>query len=91
MYYHYIFRTYKKKSSLLLPEFKTKLGGDFVNIAQEKGFNLIAHAILEDHVHMLVKQLESDKTDYVMRMFKGISSRRFFQEYRSNPFEHCKL
>ncbi|MBN2057422.1 MAG: IS200/IS605 family transposase [Candidatus Saganbacteria bacterium] len=90
MHYHYIFKTYKGKSTLLL-EFKDKIGKDFALIDQEKGFALIAHAILEDHVHLLLKQQKLDKTDYVMRMFKGISSRRFFKEFRSNRLDHRKL
>lgn len=91
MYYHYIFRTYKGKSCLLYPEFKEKLGSEFQQIANDKGFELITHSVLEDHVHLLVKQGPDDTTNYVMRMFKGISARRFFQEYPSNRYEYRKL
>src|SRR3989339_799071 len=91
MYYHYIFRTYKGKSCLLYQEFKEKLGSEFKQIAKDKGFELIAYNVLEDHVHLLVKQGVADSTQYVMRMFKGISSRHFFQEYPSNRYEYRKL
>ena len=72
-------------------EFKDKLASEFNKIACEKGFLLIAFSILEDHVHLLVKQSISDTTNYVMRMFKGISSRNFFLEYPSNRYEYRKL
>ena len=91
MYYHYTFRTYKGKSCLLYKEFKDKLGSEFQQIANDKGFDLIAYSVLEDHVHLLVKQMPEDTTNYVMRMFKGISARRFFQEYPSNRYEYRKL
>lgn len=91
MYYHYTFRTYKGKSCLLFNEFKDKLGSEFQQIAVNKGFELIAYCILEDHVHLLIKQGPEDTTNYVMRMFKGISARRFFQEYPSNRYEYRKL
>ena len=91
MYYHYIFKTYKGKSCLLYKEFKDKLGSEFQQIAKDKGFELIAHSILEDHVHLLIRQTMADSTNYVIRMFKGISARRFFQEYPSNRYEYMKL
>lgn len=91
MYYHYIFKTYKGKSCLLYKEFKDKLGDEFQQIAKDKGFELIAHSVLEDHVHLLVRQATADSTQYVMRMFKGISARRFFQTYPSNRYEYRKL
>jgi len=91
VYYHYIFRTYKGKSCLLFREFKEKLSAEFKQIAKEKGFELLDHNILEDHVHLLVRQGTTDSTNYVMRMFKGISARRFFQEYPSNRYEYRKL
>jgi REP element-mobilizing transposase RayT len=91
MYYHYIFKTYKGKSCLLYKEFKDKLGAEFQQIAKDKGFGLVAYSVLEEHVHLLIDQRATDSTNYVMRMFKGISSRRFFQEYPSNRYEYRKL
>ena len=90
-YYHYIFKTYKGRSCLLYQEFKDKLSSEFHQIARDKGFELIEHCVLEDHVHMLVQQAVTDSTNYVMRMFKGISARRFFQKYPSNRYEYRKL
>lgn len=91
MYYHYIFKTYKCKPCLLSKEFKNKLGLEFERIAKDKGLELSASSVLEDHVHLLVKQSTTDSTDYVMRMFKGISARRFFQQYPTNRHEYRKL
>ncbi|MBN3033784.1 MAG: IS200/IS605 family transposase [Candidatus Saganbacteria bacterium] len=91
MYYHYTFRTYKSKSCLFDKDFKVKLANEFRKIAENKGFELIEQSVLEDHVHLLVKQGQADSTQYVMRMFKGISARHFFQEFPSNRFEYRKL
>lgn len=62
-----------------------------MQIAQDKGFKLVEFNITEDHIHLLVWQDLNDSTNYVMRMFKGISSRRFFQEYPSNRLVDRKL
>ena len=91
MYYHYTFRTYKSKSCLSLKEFKVKLGEIFKDIAKNKGFEVVEHNVLEDHVHVLLKHSESDSSNYIMRMLKGISARRFFQEYKTNRYEYRKL
>ena len=91
MYYHYTFKTYKGKSSLKYREFKDRLESEFKQIAKDKGVELLGCNILEDHVHLLIQQALSDSTDYVMRMFKGISSRRFFREYPSNRLVDRKL
>jgi putative transposase len=90
-YYHYTFRTYKGKSCLFDRDFKDKLASEFKQIAKDKGFELIEQSVLEDHVHLLVKQGLADSTQYVMRMFKGISARHFFQEYPANRYEYRKL
>ena len=76
---------------MLYNEFKDKLTSEFKQIAKDKGFELLESSVLEDHVHLLIKQGVQDSTNYVMRMFKGISSRRFFQEYPSNRYEYRKL
>lgn len=76
---------------MLDKEFKDQLSFEFQQIAQEKGGELIAHSVLEDHVHMLIKQSLTDSTNYIIRMFKGVSSRRFFQEFKTNRFEYRKL
>lgn len=91
MYYHYTFRTYKGKSCLLDKDFKEKLGFEFQQIAKDKCFGLLAYSVLEDHVHLLIRQSQVDSTNYVMRVFKGISSRHFFQKYPSNRFIYRKL
>lgn len=91
MHYHYIFGTYKNKSSLIDKETKDFLFNEFEVIAEEKALKIIACSILEDHVHMLIKQSNNDNTNYVMRIIKGISSRRLFQKYKTNRLEYRKL
>ncbi|MFA6170630.1 MAG: IS200/IS605 family transposase [Candidatus Margulisiibacteriota bacterium] len=91
MFYHYIFNTYKGKSSLLEKEMRQFLEAEFKQIAQKRGLGLLASNILEEHVHLLVEQEATDSTEYVMKMFKGSSSRAFFLEYPSNRFVDRKL
>ena len=90
-YHHYVFKTYKGKSTLLDEEMIAYLGKTFEEISKEKGFPLLAYNILEDHVHLLVRQSSLDNTNYVMRVFKGASSRYLFKQYPTNRYEHRKL
>ncbi len=91
IYYHYIFHTYKQRSCLFDQDFKAKLCDEFKQIAADKGFELLEHNVLEDHVHVLVKQRSTDSTQYVMKTIKGISARHFFQEFPANRFDYRKL
>ena len=91
IYCHYVFRTYKGRSSLKNKEFIEFLSKVFLEISKEKGFPIIAYHILEDHVHLLIQQTDDDNTNYIMRVFKGGSARRFFLEYPSNRFVDRKL
>ena len=63
----------------------------FLEICDEKGFELMCHNILIDHVHLLIVKQAMDSNEYVMKMIKGISSRRFFQKFPSNRFQYRKL
>jgi len=91
VYYHYVFRTYKGKSVLKAKEFVEYLKEVFNKISLDKGFPVLVIEILEDHAHLIIEQTKNDSTDYIMRIFKGGSARRFFQEYPSNRFEQRKL
>ena len=87
---HYIFRTYKRKH-ILENWIAEELESIFNYICKEKGFGLICHNILIEHVHLLIEKRSTDNNEYVMKMVKGISSRMFFKKYPSNRFEYRKL
>lgn len=91
MHYHYIFGTYKNKSSLIDKGIRDFLSNEFRSIAEEKALIIVACSILEDHVHMLIEQSDNDDTNYVMRMIKGISARKLFKKYATNRLEYRKL
>ncbi|MFC1510893.1 IS200/IS605 family transposase [Candidatus Margulisiibacteriota bacterium] len=87
---HYVFGTYKRKEALqdwIAEELESLFGV----ICKEKGFELICSSILVEHVHLLIAKQVTDRNEYVMKMIKGISSRRFFQKYPSNRYVYRKL
>ena len=88
---HYTFNTYKNKSVLTDSEVVAFLNNTFNEIAAAKGFDILAFKILEDHVHCLIKYDSKHRIDYVIRMLKGISSRKFFKKYRTNRLVFRKL
>lgn len=91
VYNHYVFRTYKGESSLIDKESIQFLYESFEKIATVKGFQLITCKILADHVHCLIGFNEKHRPDYVIKMMKGISSRYFFEKFRTNRFVYRKL
>ena len=87
---HYTFSTYKRKH-VLVNWIAEELALHFKEICKEKGFELICQNILIEHVHLLIKKRATDRNEYVMKMVKGISSRKLFEKYPSNRFEFRKL
>lgn len=91
MLYHYIFKTYLGRPTLEDKELRIFLKDTFVNISTEKGFKVIECEILSEHIHLLIEQSYLDSTSKIMKLLKGVSSRRLFQKYHTNRFEHRKL
>jgi putative transposase len=76
---HCVFHTYYRKPVLV--ESVYDLAKTLIrNIASDKGFQLIVYAVMPDHVHLLL-QLVPDEVPRAMNMFKGILSRRIFQQF----------
>lgn len=73
--FHYTFCTYKKKR-VLVGEIAEDVGKIFQEICRTKGFELLSFNVLVDHVHILIRKKASDSNEYVMKMIKGISSRK---------------
>ena len=91
-YQHYVFNTYKSRSVLIDPDVIKFLYDSFNVIAKTKGFKIIACRILGDHVHCLIKYNSRHKRDYIIRMLKGISARKFFRKFpKTNRFVYRKL
>lgn len=91
MLYHYTFRTYLGRPTLEDAELRAFLKGVFLEIAKQKGFQIIECEVLADHVHILIEHSYVLSTSQAMKLLKGISSRRLFQAYPTNRFHHRKL
>ena len=90
-YCHFVFRTYKGYRALSDRESVESLYEFIGQVCKDKGFELVECKILRDHVHCLIGFDSNHRPDYVIRMIKGISSRRFFQKYNTNRFVYRKL
>ncbi|MGI5837076.1 MAG: IS200/IS605 family transposase [Chloroflexota bacterium] len=84
-HYHCIFSTYRRRP-VLLGEIKDAAEALVREIAVDKGYQLIAHAVMPDHVHLLLT-LERGAVPRAMNMFKGIMSRRIFLQYPDLRFD----
>jgi len=85
MIVHYVFSTYKRRFILTDPDVVSNISTWFREIAKDKGLIIIEHAILADHVHMLIEQRSQTRPEIVMQFLKGISSRNFFKKYNALP------
>ncbi|MFA6548817.1 MAG: IS200/IS605 family transposase [Candidatus Margulisiibacteriota bacterium] len=91
MLYHYTFNTYAGKQLLEDKELRDFIMNIFVEIAAEKGFQIIKCEILSEHVHVLIEHSYALSTSMVMKYLKGISARRVFQKYPTNRYDIRKL
>jgi REP element-mobilizing transposase RayT len=80
-YYHVWFQA-KLKKYLLVDIIDTKIHDLFKQIAKEKKINLLASGSLPDHMHLLIGLEKQQDLSWATKQFKGISSRRIFQEIK---------
>jgi len=66
----------------LVDEIDTRIIELFGITAKEKGIELLAVGTLLDHAHLLVGLTADQELPWAVQMFKGISSRKIFQEFR---------
>ena len=71
-YYHIWFQT----------KLNTRVHDLFGQIAEEKNIRLLASGSLPDHMHLLIGLEEQQDLAWAVKLFKGISSRKIFQEFR---------
>jgi len=81
-YYHVWFQT-KFKKYLLVDMIDSKIHEIFKQIAEEKQVKLMASGSLPDHMHLLIGLEDHQDLSWAIKLFKGISSRRIFQEFKS--------
>jgi putative transposase len=78
-YYHIWFRT-KFKKNLLVDVLDKTIQELFERISTEKKIELLAQGTLLDHAHLLIGLRYDQGLPWAVKMFKGISARRLFQE-----------
>ena len=69
------------KKFALIGEIDSAVKELFRNIADEKGYALIAAETMLDHAHLLIGLDGSCDLSNVVKMFKGISARKIFQTF----------
>ena len=72
---------YRKK--VLVEPMATRLKQLFREIATQYGFEIVADEGMPDHVHLFVSAPPKFSPAQVVRLFKGITSRRLTQEFES--------
>jgi len=80
-YYHVWFQT-KLIKYLLVDIIDARIHGLFKQIAEEKNINLLARGSLPDHMHLLIGLKLPQTLSWAVKQFKGISSRKIFQEIK---------
>ena len=77
--YHCVFHTYRRKP-VLVEGIQKRANALIEEIAVDKGYHVTARAVMPDHVHLLL-QLPTGGVPRAMNMFKGIISRRIFEQF----------
>ncbi len=80
-YYHVWFQT-KLRKYLLVDMVDDRIHELFKEIAREKKIKLLASGSLPDHMHLLIGLDEGQELSWAVHMFKGVSSRKIFQEVK---------
>jgi putative transposase len=71
---------YRKK--VLVEPIATRLKQLLLEIAEPYGFEILADEVMPDHVHLFVSAPPEFAPDQVVRLFKGIPSRRLTREFQ---------
>ncbi len=79
--YHLVWMPRYRKKVLAEP-IATRLKQLFREIATQYGFEVIADEVMPDHVHLFVSAPPKFSPSQVVRLFKGITSRRLTQEFQ---------
>jgi putative transposase len=79
--YHLVWMPRYRKKVLTEP-IATRLKQLFREIATQYGFEVIADEVMPDHVHLFVSAPPKFSPSQVVRLFKGITSRRLTQEFQ---------
>lgn len=79
--YHIVFPTYKRLPLLHSEEYKLFITNDINMISKEKNISLITFKVLTDHIHLLVRILDSQLLPEVIKNIKGITTYNFYKQF----------
>ena len=80
-YFHIWFQT-KHKKYMLIDIIDRRIHELFKQISKDKNIRLFASGSLPDHAHLLIGLKNDQDLSWAIKMLKGISSRRIFQEIK---------
>lgn len=69
------------KKFVLLYDIDVRIHELFEQISREKNIQLLAHETMVDHAHILIGLENHQDLSAAVKMIKGISARRIFQEF----------
>jgi putative transposase len=79
--YHVVFRT--KRNRCVLEE---EVAGEglrlILDVAERRGYKILAAALMPDHVHLVVALTPSDRVSDAVRYFKGTPARLLREKFR---------
>ncbi len=78
--YHVWFAT-KRRKWLLQGEVGEAAKELMLQVADEKGIDLIECENIVEHVHLLVEAADRDELSRAMNLIKGVTSRRLFEKF----------
>jgi putative transposase len=85
--YHLVWiPSYRKEVLVVLVE--AKLKELLAEIATQYGFEILAVEVMSDHVHLFVSAPPKFSPAEIVRLFKGITSRKLKKEYKSLPRQY---
>ena len=69
------------RKQILTGDIEARLKQLLGEIATQYGFEILAHEVMPDHVHLFVSAPPKFSPAEIVRLFKGITSRRLKQEF----------
>ncbi len=85
--YHFVWIP-KRRKKVLTGNISTRLKQIFLDLAVEKGWDILALEVAPDHVHLFVSVKPTDTPHLIVKSFKGRSSnylRKEFPELKKLP------
>lgn len=75
------------KKFILVDEIDNRVHMLFNEISKDKNISLLAKGTWLDHAHLLIGLLPSQNLSSAVKLFKGISARRIFQDFPILKFQ----